>query len=69
MGNFTKKEQPLNLKIIMQNVLKILYNFFENNPPANNQTKAGTVKTQTKTETVKTEKVKDTEAGGTDDNK
>ena len=41
----------------------------ENNPPANNQTKAGTAKTQTKTETVKTDKVKDGEAGGTDDNK
>lgn len=41
----------------------------ENKPPANNQTKAGTAKTQTKTETVKTDKVKDGEAGGTDDNK
>ena len=41
----------------------------ENNPPANNQTKAGTAKTQTKTETVKTDEVKDGEAGGTDDNK
>ena len=40
----------------------------ENNPPANNQTKAGTA-TQTKTETVKTDEVKDGEAGGTDDNK
>ena len=41
----------------------------ENNPPVNNQTKAGTAKTQTKTETVKTDEVKDGEAGGTDDNK
>ena len=43
----------------------------ENNPPANNQTKAGTgtAKNQTKTETVKTDEVKDGEDGGTDDNK
>ena len=41
----------------------------ENNPPVNNQTKAGTAKTQTKTQTVKTDEVKDGEAGGTDDNK
>ena len=43
----------------------------ENNPPSNNQTKAGTgtAKTQTKTEAVKTDEVKDGEAGGTDDNK
>lgn len=41
----------------------------ENNPPANDQTKAGTAKTQTKTETVKTDEVKNGEAGGTDDNK
>ena len=40
----------------------------ENNPPVNNQTKAGTAKTQTKTQTVKTDEVKDGEAGGTDDN-
>ncbi len=41
----------------------------ENNSPANNQTKASAAKTQTKTQTVNTDEVKDTEAGGTDDNK